>query len=137
MNLDDVIRELRVLNKSVPKPRRLPTPKEIKNAERKLGVSFHPDYYKYLLLASDVVYGILEPSTVIPENGHTYLADVAYAAWEQMDVPRELIPICEDNGDYYCMNAEGEVVFWSHNGVTNEKWPNLATWIQQVWIEER
>lgn len=135
MNLDDVIRELRVLNKPVPKPRRLPTPEEIENAERKLGVRFHPDYHKYLLQASDVVYGILEPATVVPKSGHTYLADVAQDAWEQMDVPRELIPICEDNGDYYCMNAEGEVVFWSHNGVTNERWPNLATWIQQVWIE--
>ena len=52
------------------------------------------------------------------------------------DVFEELLPICEDNGDYYCLNQAGEVVFWSHNGATAEKWRNLADWIKQVWIEE-
>ena len=51
-----------------------------------------------------------------------------------MDLPRDLLPICEDNGDYYCMNAVGEVVYWSHDGVSDEKWSDLATWIRKVWI---
>ncbi|WP_305830531.1 SMI1/KNR4 family protein [Photobacterium leiognathi] len=38
------------------------------------------------------------------------------------DLPVELMPICEDNSDYYCINNNGEVVFWSHNGTTNQKW---------------
>jgi hypothetical protein len=61
---------------------------------------------------------------------------MAHDAWTQMELPRELLPICEDNGDYYCMNERGEVVYWSHAGSGDERWPDLATWIQQVWIEE-
>ena len=42
--------------------------------------------------------------------------------------------MCEDNGDFYCINRTGEVVYWSHNGATDERWPNLATWISEAWI---
>ena len=136
MNLNDVIQELRGLNEPVPMPMRLPTPDEVDAAQQQLGVRFHSDYRQYLLEASDVVFGGKEPCTVTPDGGHTNLLSVAQAAWDQMDVHRDLIPVCEDNGDYYCMNESGEVKFWSHTGITDEKWPDLATWIKQVWIEE-
>jgi len=136
MNLDHVIHELRELNEPVPKPMRLPTPDEVARAQQQLGVIFHPDYRKYLLEASDIVYGTLEPCTVTPDGGHTDLIAVARDAWGTVGVPQDLIPICEDNGDYYCMDTSGQIVFWSHNGSTDEKWPDLATWIKQVWIEK-
>jgi hypothetical protein len=136
MSLDDAIQELRELNECVPKPMRLPTSDEVDAAQRELGVIFHPEYRKYLLEASDVVFGSKEPCTVIPHRGHTDLAGVAQAAWDQMGLSRELLPICEDNGDYFCMTSSGEIVFWSHDGTTDERWPDLATWIKQVWIEE-
>lgn len=133
MNLDEVIRQLRSVNEPVPKPRRLPTESEVEQAQAALGVTFHPDYRKYLLAASDVVYGTTEPCTIVG-GGHTNLASVAADAWA-MGVPRGLVPICEDNGDYFCMNGAGEVVFWSHDGTTDERWSDLATWIQRVWID--
>jgi hypothetical protein len=136
MNLDDIIKELRALNHPVPKPLRLPTPDEVDTAQRQLGVTFHPDHRKYLLEASDVVYGTKEPCTVTPDGGNTDLISIAMAAWQQIGVPRNLVPICEDNGDYYCINNSGEVVFWSHNGLADERWPDLATWIKKVWIEK-
>jgi hypothetical protein len=135
MNIEEAIRELRGLNEPVPQPMRLPSEGEVSRAEGQLGVTFHPDYRKYLLQASDVVYGTKEPCTVMPDGGHTDLTIVAQEAWGKMGVPRSLVPICEDNGDYYCMNEAGEVVFWSHNGMTGEQWPNLGTWIKRVWIE--
>jgi len=136
MNLPDVIAELRELNEPVPKPLRLPTEVEVKAAEDELGVKFPADYRQYLLAASDVVYGSLEPGIVIPDAGHLSLVDLAGAAWEEMEVPRELLPFCEDNGDYYCLNQNGAVEYWSHDGVTDEKWKNLATWIKEIWIDE-
>lgn len=136
MSLDEVIQELRELNEPVPKPLCLPTQEEVVEIERKLGIKFHADYRKYLLEASDVVYGTLEPATIVQESGHTELTRIAQTAWEQLGVSHDLIPICEDNGDYYCMNSEGEIVFWSHNGISDERWPDLATWIKQVWINE-
>src|ERR1700741_3386964 len=136
MNLPDVIAELRELNEPVPKPLRLPTVAEVSAAEDQLGIKFSPDYRDYLLAASDVVYGSLEPAIVIPEAGHLSLVDIAETAWDQMDVPRELLPFCEDNGDYYCLNRAGEVEYWSHDGATDEKWKDLATWIKEVWIDQ-
>ena len=136
MNLTDVISELRELNEPVPKPLRLPTEAEVTAAENQLGVKFRPDYRRYLLEASDVVYGSREPAIVIPDAGHLSLVDIAETAWDEMEVPRELLPFCEDNGDYYCLNQAGQVEYWSHDGATDEKWKDLATWIKEVWIDE-
>jgi hypothetical protein len=136
MNLPEVIGALRKLNEPVPKPLRLPNEAEVSAAEEQLGVNFPPDYRQYLLTASDVVYGSLEPAVVIPDAGHLSLTDIAETAWDEMEVPRSLLPFCEDNGDYYCLNELGEVEYWSHNGMTDEKWRDLATWIKQVWIDE-
>lgn len=134
MDLDEVLAQLRELNEPVPKPLRLPTPAEVADTEQRLGVEFHPDYRKYLLEASDVVYGTLEPCTVAPGGGHTDLVEIAQTAWQDWDVPRDLLPICYDNADHYCMTVEGEVVFWPHDGASDERWPDLATWIKRVWI---
>jgi len=136
MNLPDVIAELRELNEPVPKPLRLPTDAEVDAAEDQLGVKFPADYRRYLLQASDVVYGPLEPAVVIPDAGHLSLTDIAETAWDEMEVPRNLLPFCEDNGDYYCLTETGEVEFWSHDGATDDKWKDLATWISEVWIGE-
>jgi len=38
--------------------------------------------------------------------------------------------------DYYCIDNQGRIRFWSHNGTTDESWKNLATWIEDVWIGE-
>ena len=136
MNLPDVIAELRDLNGPVPQPLRLPTEDEVNAAEKQLEVKFPEDYRRYLLEASDVVYGSLEPAILTADAGHLSLVEMVETAWDEMEVSRELLPFCEDNGDYYCLDTDGRVRFWSHNGTTDESWPNLATWIKEVWIEE-
>jgi len=134
MNLPDVFAELRELNESVPKPLRLPTEAEVDAAESTLGLKFPEDYRRYLLESSDVVFGALEPAIVTPDAEYLSLTDMAETAWDEMDVPRNLLPFCEDNGDYYCLTETGEVEFWSHDGATDDKWKDLATWIKEVWI---
>jgi hypothetical protein len=136
MNLADVIAELRELNEPVPKPLRLPTENEVDAVESRLGIKFPADYRQYLLQASDVVFGALEPAIVTPDAGHLDLSDMAQTAWDEMEVPRKLLPFCADNGDYYCLDESGEVEYWSHNGATDERWKDLATWIKEVWINE-
>lgn len=135
MEISDAIKELRKLNESEPKHFRLPKKTEVAEAENRLGVKFSEDYRRFLLEASDVVYGTLEPAVVVPNSGYLNLIEVADSAWNEMEVPKNLLPICEDNGDYYCLNETGEVVFWSHDGLMNEKWDSLADWIKEVWIE--
>jgi len=136
MDLTEAIKALRQRNETVPTPMRLPTAQEVAGAEKEVGVEFHPDLRRYLLEASDVVFGTKEPVTVTDPEFNTHLPTVCQSAWEEMEVPRKLLPICEDNGDYYCMNKKGQVVFWSSDGATDEKWDDLATWIEEVWIGE-
>lgn len=136
MTLDEALSELRTKNESVPRPARLPTPNEVEETERILGIRFKPDFRRYLLEASDIVFGVLELVTITNRAAHTDLVRICKTAWDKVGVPQELLPICENNGDYFCMTENGEVVFWSHNGWAEEKWPNFATWIEKVWIEE-
>ena len=81
-----------------------------------------------------MVVGTLEPCLVTPDAGYRELVTVARAAWDA-GVPLDLLPICADNGDYYCLDGRA-VRFWSHNGATDESWPSLASWIVEVWIGE-
>ena len=136
MTLDEAIARLRELNEPVPTPMPLPTEDDIAAAEEELGVKFPADYRTFLLKASDVSYGALEPATVSDPESHTHLPAIAQEAWEELELPRKLLPICEDNGDYYCLNKKGEVVYWSHDGESEDLWPDLAAWINDVWIEE-
>ncbi len=87
-----------------------------------------------MLQVGDIDYGLLEPLTVTEKPFHTNLIRIAQLAWKVVGLPTQLLPICEDNGDFYCMNSAGEVIYWSHDGTTAEKWPNLANWIEEVWI---
>lgn len=136
MLLDDVLQKLRDLNEAVLRPLDLPTEDELNQLEKELGTTLHQDYRRFLLEASNVVYGSIEPATVTDPEAHTHLATILKDARE-VGVPEHLLPICEDNGSYYCMGINGEVVFWDHNGLSNESWPNLASWIEAIWIQER
>ncbi|MFO1513722.1 MAG: SMI1/KNR4 family protein [Verrucomicrobiota bacterium] len=133
MSLVKVIERLRELNEPVPCPFRLPTEAEITAAEKTLGVQFPADYRYFLLHGSDVAYGTLEPAVVIPDCGHLDLVEIVQAAW-QTGVPNDFLPICEDNGDYYCFAPDSRIVLWSHDGLSSGSWSNLEKWIQQVWI---
>ena len=137
MTLEHAIKQLRILNEPVPKPQRLPSREEVAEVEKQLGITFHPDLQEYFLTASDVTYGCLEPVTILVDSGHTYMLDVVEDA-RTIGVPDELMPICDDNSDYYCMTTDGSIVFWSHDagGLTGETWKDLSTWIEEVWIGE-
>lgn len=135
MRIQDIVARLREFNEPVPTPARLPTEAEVAAAEQRLSIRFPAEYRYFLLHGSDVAYGAIEPAMVTPDAGHLDLMRVAADAWEA-GVPRESLPFCESNGDYYCLRPDGLVVYWSHEGATDESWPNLAHWIQQVWLEE-
>jgi hypothetical protein len=134
MTLDEALTELRARNEPVPRPVRLPTAAEVDAAERRLGVRFPSDFRRYLREASDVTYGTIEPVAITAPDAHTDLFKVARSAWDANRVPRDLLPICEDNADFFCLNVANEVIYWAHNGTTDEKWPSLAAWIDDVWL---
>lgn len=133
MSLETAIEILRERNEPVPRPFRLPTESEVVAAERTLGVTFPADYRFFLLQGSDIAYGTLEPAVVIPDCGHLDLVAMVQTAWE-VGVPRDHLPFCEDNGDYYCLTPDSRVVLWSHDDLFSGRWPDLAHWIQNVWL---
>ena len=76
--------ELRNLNEPVLRPRPLPTEADVAAVERRTGISFQADVRRYLLKASDVVFGVLEPVTI--GGGHTDFEEVLRSA-RQWEVP--------------------------------------------------
>lgn len=36
------------------------------------------------------------------------------------ELPDEILPVCESNLDYYCLNLSGEIIHWTHNGVADK-----------------
>jgi hypothetical protein len=133
MSLADSLQSLRRANQPVPKPMRLPTSGEISLAEKEIGTSFHPDFRRFLLEASDVVFGTMEPVTLTLPGAHTDLRKVTSSA-RKAGVPKEWLPVCESNGDYFCLLPSGEIRFWSHDGASSESWSSLSEWIDEVWL---
>ena len=133
--LDDAFQELRLAHQSPPKPSVIPTFDDLETIEAELSVSLHSDLRRYLLEVSYVFVGTLQPATASNSSWSTHLTRVVENGREY-GVPRELLPFCEDNADFYCLDSEGKVIFWSHNGVVDETWPSMAIWIRDVWIAE-
>ncbi len=132
--MEDLIRILRSKNELVPRPLPKPSLADFENAERILGMKLPADFIQLQLGAGDVVFGTIEPVTLPLGTGHTYIGNVVLSA-RNIGVPNELIPICEDNGDFFCIKPDGSVQLWSHNGKSNEKWDSLYDWVKDVWLQ--
>lgn len=134
MEAEEIIDMLRDSNQPVPVPLDLPDEDVLVEVEEQILLPIPRDMRTYLLEASDVIYGSLEPVTAADPYSHTYLPEVAAVAWS-LGVPRYLVPLCEDNGSYYCVEPEGEVVLWRNGDLTDETWPSVWHWIHDVWLE--
>lgn len=132
--MEDVIDELRSSAESVPVPLELPDDDTLVLVEEEILLPIPRELRHFLLSVSDVVYGSLEPVTAADPYSHTYLPEVAAQAWAA-GVPRHLVPLCESNGHYYCVEPEGEVVFWRDGDLTDERWSSVWHWVREVWLE--
>ena len=134
--MEEVIEQLREANEPVPVPLELPDEDQLVEIEEQLFINIPFVFKEFLLTVSDVVYGRLEPVTVTDPQSHTYLPEVAANAWDT-GVPRELIPICQDGENYYCVEEDGTVVLWSGKEelVTEESWESVWHWARDVWLE--
>jgi hypothetical protein len=101
-NIDDAIAELKALAVKTPKTPPLPNDALLNEYERELGFSFPADYRKFLKEASNVFVGTLEPLIATDMRNARGELSVALIEARRVGLPRDLLPICEDNGDYYC-----------------------------------
>lgn len=135
-SIQKAINKLRSLSEETPKKLELPSDDLLDDYEKRIGIKLPSDYRTFLKEASDVFIGYLSPLVISQnEDSGNELSDAIGEA-KLLGVPMEWLPICEDNGDYYCIDQNGTVQFWSHNGFTDESWESLASWIQDVWIAE-
>jgi len=135
--VEEVIEQLRELNEPVPVPLELPEEELLVEIEEQILINLPFELREFLLKVSDVVYGRLEPVTVTDPQSHTYLPEVASVAWS-LGVPRELVPICEDRGNYYCVEQDGTVLLWDgeEEDLTDDSWDSVWHWVREVWLEE-
>lgn len=133
-DIDEILDLLRDHNEPVPVPLELPDEDRLVEIEEEILLPIPRDVRTFLLEASDVVYGSLEPITAAEPNSHTYLPEVTATAWS-VGVPRYLLPICDDNGAYYCADPDGEILLWRNGDLTDDSWPSIWHWIRDVWLE--
>lgn len=132
--MEEILDLLRDANQDVLVPLDLPDEDDLIEIEEQVLLPIPRDVRTYLLEASDVVYGTLEPVTVSDPNSHTYLPEVAAHAWS-VGVPRYLLPLCEDGANFYCVEPEGQVVLWQAGDLTDESWDSVWQWVRDVWLE--
>ena len=132
--MEDVIEELRESTIDVPTPLELPDEDDLVEAEEQLLIPIPFELREFLLQVSDVVFGTMEPVTITDPQSHTYLPEVAAVAWDH-GMPRDLLPICEHQGDFYCVSLEGEVALWSTGEFSEETWGSVWHWAKDVWLQ--
>ena len=138
----DTLEKLKSLNQPVPLPPQLPTEADVMAAEEKLGVKFPPSYVKYQLEYSDINVGHLEMYSLFEDDDRLNLISNVNNARKYHRLDEHLLPFVEEqDGDYFCFNLESngpeyEVVYWSHNGTTDEKWDNFLDWVERRWMGE-
>ena len=132
--MERVIEELRANNETVPVPLDLPDMDDIIDVEEQILLSLDNEFRQFQLTVSDVICGTMEPVTVADPNSHTYLPEVAAVAWS-LGLSRELIPLCEYRGGYYCTNEIGEVNYWLDGEMSDEEpWADVWVWAEHVWL---
>ncbi|MCP8897757.1 SMI1/KNR4 family protein [Gilvimarinus xylanilyticus] len=132
--MEEVIEELRDRNLPVPVPLELPDHDTLVVVEEEILLPLPREMRQFMLEVGDVICGALEPVTAADPYSHTYLPEVASQAWAQ-GVPRHLVPLCETHGHYYCVEPEGEVVFWRDGNLTDERWQSVWEWARDVWLD--
>ncbi|MDB0529726.1 SMI1/KNR4 family protein [Ralstonia solanacearum] len=134
--LVEAIRELKRLSGGRVTSAPLPGDDLISEYESEVGFLF-PEEYKYFLKhASNIFFGTKDPLVVTRDRTDRSELRNAICEGGKMGVPHDWLPICGDNGDYYCIMPNRRVRFWSGNGVTKESWQDIATWVREVWIAE-
>ncbi|QBY05981.1 SMI1/KNR4 family protein [Thalassotalea sp. HSM 43] len=112
-----------------------PSDIEISEAQQKLGFTFPNDYIDFIKSGYDLGNAPMEALEINNASSHLDIYSAIADAKKFYKLPDELLPICEDNSDYYCLNKSGQVVFWSHNGLTDEMWQNTKEWRNQMIAE--
>ena len=133
--LSNILNELKSVRMQLPVAQCLPGDQAIDEYEALVGVSFPTDYREFLKSASDSLHNGKAALRITETRDHSRELLDGIREARANGVPFDWLPFCEDNGNYFCILPDGTIRFWDHDGPSSESWPNLATWIKEVWIE--
>lgn len=134
--MDELIDELHEHAEDVPVPLELPEHDQVVVAQEQILMPLPEGFLEFLMTASDVVYGTLEPVTVADPSSHTYLPEVTATAWS-LGMPREMVALCESREGVYCVAQDGEVKLWRDDDFDSEVWETVWYWVRDVWLQSR
>lgn len=138
-DLDYAISELRKRDEEVPIHAKLPVLENLEKIARELnleiGKDIPSDYVHYLLDASDITFGLLEPVQITDnESKYNYLPELM-EEMKAYGIDNKGIPLCNDNDDIYYMSKDKKIHLYSHELKKEiDQWENLADWILNEWI---
>jgi len=112
----------------------LPSHDELVEVEEEILLPIPREFRTFLLECSDVLIGRLEPVTVADPGAHTHLPEVTANAWAD-GLPRDLMVVCQQGDNYYCISQEGEVQYWQEGELTDQVWLDIWQWAEDVWLK--
>ncbi len=111
----------------------LPDDDVIRYVEDEIGLKLSADYRYLVQNAGNIVLSKeLLYLRADREGRCNILPSVASA--RESGVPRDWLPICQDNGDYYCLLPDGSVQLWSHDQMFEGHWFDLSDWVLDCFI---
>ncbi len=133
--MEDVLELLQAAAEPTAYADELPSEDDLLDIQEQLLIHIPYDLRQYLLLASNLVVGQLEPVTASDPHLHTYLPEVAANLW-QLGLPRYLLPLCLDGDDCYAITPDGGVVLWccANCQLMDDSWETLWDWAYECWL---
>lgn len=114
-------------------PLELPSEDDIVEIEEEILLPIPYEVKQFLLNVSDLVIGSIEPVTISDPQAHTHLPEVTAEAWS-IGISREVMPICQNGDDYYCVDQTGEVQLWHADELSEQVWEDIWEWALDVWL---
>ncbi len=132
--MNDIIDQLRDVSIDTAFALELPTFDQLVEVEEQILIPLPGALKEYLLEASNVIYGNIEPVTAADPGSHTYLPEVTSYAWS-IGLPRDQIAVCRVGDNFYCIDQQGEIRYWQ-NGRFTGQWEHFWQWAEEVWLEK-
>ncbi len=133
--MNEIADRLHELSLSVSVPLELPELEDIVLVEEQLMIGLPADFREFLMEVGDVVYGSVEPVTIMDASVHTYLPEVTALAWDR-GIPRDLIPVCAVDENYYCVAEDGEISYWENFQQSEQQWNDIWEWARDIWLND-
>ena len=134
-----VLKNIYFPSKNLTDPFRLPTEEDLDHAEKELLFNFPKDYRTFLKAGGDTTDAKLnnssiniEPLVVFPGFEELYLIDLAKYAWDNKNLPKNLLPFIEYDNGYFCITELNEVILCSEDGQQKQCWPDFKQWCEDV-----